>query len=308
MRSNSSPSTLEHLFNELNQRADSSFQVLQRQQQKIAQLTQTGVALRDENQRLQSTCNRLDQSLQEIRAELASVQEASLQAAIAQTQAEAEQQQQESSSTETAALTAENEKLKAELADALANNAQLEQRLSDVQQQLTALAAEPVAEPEPVIEPEPESVIEPQPEPVAELEPEPAATTESGTEKFDAKGILAQWRKRYPKAFSAVTVLPLKIGIHEDLAAGETLPDHWIRRALASYVRSPRYLRVLKTGAVRMDLAGNNAGFVSADEAEHAQQQLDTVRVQRLEKEKAVRQKAEKKRMSSKLEQLLNKK
>jgi len=59
---------------------------------------------------------------------------------------------------------------------------------------------------------------------------------------------------------------------------------------------------------VRMDLTGNNAGFVTEEEAEHAKEQLETIRQQRLDKEKKVREKEEKKRLNSKLSQLLTKK
>lgn len=124
-------------------------------------------------------------------------------------------------------------------------------------------------------------------------------------DKFSAKEILDQWCQRYPKAFSIPCLQPLKVGIHEDLARHESIPDHWIRRALASYVRSPRYLRLLKAGAVRLDLEGNNAGFIGEQEAHHAQEQLEEIRQQRLEKERVMREKDEARRMNSKLEQLV---
>lgn len=123
--------------------------------------------------------------------------------------------------------------------------------------------------------------------------------------RFSAKEILDQWCQRYPKAFSVPCLQPLKIGIHEDLVKLEAIPDHWVRRALASYVRSPRYLRLLKAGAVRLDLKGNNAGFISEDEAHHAEEQLEEIRQQRLEKERKLREKDEARRMNSKLEQLV---
>lgn len=139
---------------------------------------------------------------------------------------------------------------------------------------------------------------------VTELGDQPA--TEGGVQdKFSAKDILMQWSERYPQAFSRSVVQPLKIGIHEDLAANESLPDHWIRRALASYVRQPRYLRTIKSGAVRTDLVGGNAGFVTAEEAQHAKAQLDAIRQQRQQKEQALKEKQEVKRLQSKLAQLV---
>ncbi|OPX54277.1 hypothetical protein BTE48_15165 [Oceanospirillum multiglobuliferum] len=126
-------------------------------------------------------------------------------------------------------------------------------------------------------------------------------------DKFSAKEILVQWSERYPNAFSKMTVQPLKIGIHEDLSEKEILPDHWIRRALASYVRQPRYLRTIKSGAVRLDLTGSNAGFVTAEEAQHAKAQLEEIRKQRQQKEQQLKEKQEAKRLQSKLALLIGK-
>jgi sRNA-binding protein len=64
---------------------------------------------------------------------------------------------------------------------------------------------------------------------------------------------------------------PLKVGIHEDIAA--ELPDaspRDISLFLLCYTRQRRYHRALKEGASRLDLSGQPDGAVSATEAEHA--------------------------------------
>jgi ProP effector len=64
---------------------------------------------------------------------------------------------------------------------------------------------------------------------------------------------------------------PLKVGIHEDIAA--ELPDATPRDIalfLGVYTKQRRYHRALKEGAPRLDLSGQPAGEVSASEAEHA--------------------------------------
>jgi len=330
MRSNPSSSTLEDLFNELNERAESSFQVLEDHQKQIAELTQAKAMIKEENQRLQEKCNSLNRLLAQTQAELKAIEQYAPDS-IAANPADS-------------VLQAENAQLKSELAAAQASNQGLEQRLNDVQQRLKALADESSQANSEVILTLLRETLDPAdwPKDGKKEDRQEGGNVSAGTienrdgeseeahdntalEKFDAKEILAQWSKHYPKAFSTVSIQPLKIGIHEDLASihenlihkslthegltiAEPLPDHWIRRALAGYVKSPRYLRVLKAGAVRMDLAGNNAGFVTEEEARHAKEQLEIVRHQRLEKEKAVREKEEKKRLNSKLSQLLNKK
>jgi len=123
---------------------------------------------------------------------------------------------------------------------------------------------------------------------------------------------LEHWVKSYPRAFMPGQPQPLKIGIHEDLHAAEGGEQKKIRRALAGYVKLPRYLRCLKAGAVRLDLQGGNAGFVTEQEAQFAQEQLEQWEEQKKEKEGRRKQqeieqkkRAEEERMQSKLSQLL---
>lgn len=123
---------------------------------------------------------------------------------------------------------------------------------------------------------------------------------------------LDHWVSKYPRAFMPGQPQPLKIGIHEDLLAAEGGDQKKIRRALAGYVKLPRYLRCLKAGAVRLNLEGANAGFVTEQEAEFARNQLESWEMQKKQKEQQRREqeqeskkRAEENRMNSKLQQLV---
>lgn len=145
-----------------------------------------------------------------------------------------------------------------------------------------------------------------------EKKPSVSAETSAALESLSSQKRLEHWVKTFPKAFMPGQPQPLKIGIHEDLEAVEGGDQKKIRRALAGYVKLPRYLRSLKTGAVRLDLQGGNAGFVTQQEAEFAQQQLEQWEQQKEQKEARRRQqdaeqkkRAEEERLKSKLGQLV---
>lgn len=113
----------------------------------------------------------------------------------------------------------------------------------------------------------------------------------------------------YPKAFNGASPKPLKIGIQEDLVADDKVSRGKIKRALATYVRSPRYLQSLVEGAERVDLNGEAAGAVTEGEAEHAKSKLAEYKQRRVERQKeqrkAAREAEKEQRISSKLEQLV---
>jgi ProP effector len=67
---------------------------------------------------------------------------------------------------------------------------------------------------------------------------------------------------------------PLKLGIHHDLLALDC-DAKTLRAALGKYTNNPGYLRNCQTGTPRIDLNGDVAGEVTADEAAHAKAQLD---------------------------------
>jgi len=115
--------------------------------------------------------------------------------------------------------------------------------------------------------------------------------------------LLAQWYKRYPKAFFKGHTRPLKTGIHLDLCAIEPWPEKLVRRALACYVHLPRYMKSVREGTQRVDLAGEDCEVVTDEEAKHAKQQLEAL--QKKQKVRETQQRSEK--LDRKLGELLAK-
>jgi sRNA-binding protein len=82
----------------------------------------------------------------------------------------------------------------------------------------------------------------------------------------------------FPKAFFPLgrNCRPLRVGLFDELDAG--LPPEIdrirLRLFLSIYTRQPRYLQALVPGAARIDLNGNPAGRVSANEAASAKRRL----------------------------------
>ncbi len=143
-----------------------------------------------------------------------------------------------------------------------------------------------------------------------------AANKNSATplDKLKPEARLAHWVKTYPQVFMPHQPQPLKIGIHDDLHTQEGGDLKKIHRALACYVKVPRYLRCLKTGSVRLNLQGHNAGFVSQTEADFAanklaelleQKQLKRQQQNKLRSAKKAQQ--QEKRLQTKLNSLVNK-
>ncbi|MFO8047208.1 MAG: ProQ/FINO family protein [Halomonas sp.] len=95
------------------------------------------------------------------------------------------------------------------------------------------------------------------------------------------QALLGEWYRRYGAAFFKGHTRPLKVGIHEELAALEPWPEKLVRRALACYVNLPRYLKAVREGAERIDLDGKPAGAVDAKAAEHARKKLDRLQAER---------------------------
>lgn len=77
----------------------------------------------------------------------------------------------------------------------------------------------------------------------------------------------------YPACFDWTAPRPLKLGIHRDLiAAGH--PSRVVRAALGVYCSRRAYLKTLRAGVPRLDLQGQPAGAVTADEAAEARARL----------------------------------
>jgi len=123
---------------------------------------------------------------------------------------------------------------------------------------------------------------------------------------------LAMLIETYPKTFSRTNIRPLKLGIQDDLVGDEKIAKNKIKRALASYVRSPNYFRAMKLDADRIDLGGESAGKVTETEAEYAKTQLKEFHQRRREsqrvQEKEKKDQEQQERISNKLEMLLTKK
>ncbi|GLR63642.1 ProQ/FINO family protein [Marinospirillum insulare] len=133
----------------------------------------------------------------------------------------------------------------------------------------------------------------------------PSAASE--LDKLNPQQRLQHWIKTYPRAFMPGQPQPLKIGIHEELLAVEGGDMKKIRRALASYVKVPRYLRCMKTGAVRLDLKGNNAGFVTQEEAEFASEHLQKLEDSKKQRDLLKKQQDKERQENLKASRLQNK-
>ena len=69
-------------------------------------------------------------------------------------------------------------------------------------------------------------------------------------------------------------VRPVKLGIKDELCAQSTISRGRISAALRFYCHTVPYLTASTEGAVRIDLAGDSAGTVTATEAQHAMEEL----------------------------------
>ena len=88
---------------------------------------------------------------------------------------------------------------------------------------------------------------------------------------------LQSWLTReYPKTFNLDAPVPLKIGIHLDLAARHPdLDPATLKRALKRHCERRRYqLALAREGAVRLDLDGNLAGEVTAEQQKVARRKV----------------------------------
>lgn len=85
--------------------------------------------------------------------------------------------------------------------------------------------------------------------------------------------------QKYPKCFFLEgPVKPLKIGIFQDIAQelgeSEVVSKRLLRTSLRHYTSSWRYLSAVKEGAVRVNLAGEDAEVIEKEHADHAATQL----------------------------------
>jgi sRNA-binding protein len=117
-----------------------------------------------------------------------------------------------------------------------------------------------------------------------------------------SKAAIAHLAAAFPQAFftDAARRRPLRIGIANDIAPkldGALRPKD-LHRALGHYANSIGYLRSFKVGAARINLAGNEAGIVTAEEADHAHGKLAAVLARRT-KQKAAAPEADRKQQTA---------
>lgn len=96
----------------------------------------------------------------------------------------------------------------------------------------------------------------------------------SANELFQLRTVMVM---TYPQCFVGKDGIkkPLKVGIYKDLIgqAREQFPDLSLRHIkgfLRDYCSGPSYHSCMRRGAARVDLSGNFAGFVDADQEAHS--------------------------------------
>lgn len=91
-----------------------------------------------------------------------------------------------------------------------------------------------------------------------------------------ALSVIARLAEAYPNTFSVYEPRrrPLKGVIGNDLVAAGTFTSRELGAALGLYCSSRGYLRALRPGAARIDLAGTPAGVVTPAEAQIAAERL----------------------------------
>jgi sRNA-binding protein len=90
------------------------------------------------------------------------------------------------------------------------------------------------------------------------------------------KAAISELMVAFPAAFTLdpMLVRPVKLGIKDELCAQSTISRGRISAALRLYCHTVPYLTASTEGAVRIDLAGDSAGTVTATEAQHAMEEL----------------------------------
>jgi ProP effector len=102
---------------------------------------------------------------------------------------------------------------------------------------------------------------------------------ETEIKRTSTKDIIAYLTEKFPQCFSIKgPVKPLKIGIFQDLAErlkdDETVSKTRLRQALRHYTSSWRYLKVIKVGAFRIDIDGQNVSEIDDEQAKYASKAL----------------------------------
>ncbi|MCF4009738.1 RNA chaperone ProQ [Rheinheimera sp. UJ63] len=128
--------------------------------------------------------------------------------------------------------------------------------------------------------------------PPAELVEATDLPTAEHAKLANVKDVLAYLVSEFPLCFAAdQQVKPLKVGIFQDLAArlaaDSPVSKTQLRQALRVYTLSWRYLESVKEGVSRVDLDGQAAERIDAQQAEHAAKLLAESKQKAAEKRKA---------------------
>lgn len=85
--------------------------------------------------------------------------------------------------------------------------------------------------------------------------------------------------EKFPNCFApkGAPKKPLKVGIYHDIRKALGLPAKWLGLALRDYTGGPLYLKAMTEHATRFDLDGNDAGWVTAQDAVNAEQRLEKI-------------------------------
>lgn len=150
------------------------------------------------------------------------------------------------------------------------------EQLAELKKQLAKQAKAKPAARAPKVAPVAESKTAPKQGPRPEAKARRAAPPVNAKPVDPVVRTIGKLQKRFPNAFpkNPAPKLPLKVGIFEDLAAHATelaLSEAELRDAIKTWCRGSRYWACLVEGAARVDLAGGEAGSVSATEAAGAQ-------------------------------------
>ena len=90
--------------------------------------------------------------------------------------------------------------------------------------------------------------------------------------------VITYLQANFPKAFLKQRLLPLKVGIGQDLVdfgVKNNIPElshRRIKKVLRFYTRCPDYIKSCSEGAIRVDLDGNPAGTITAEDAQFIQE------------------------------------
>jgi ProP effector len=121
-----------------------------------------------------------------------------------------------------------------------------------------------------------------------------------------AAAAIALLAELYPNCFSIYEERrrPLKLEIHLDIqtALGSSITLAEVHNALGSYCSNQAYLSHLRKGAPRLDLNGERAGAVTADEAAHGREMLAHIRTK--QKNRAAAAKAQAKAVAPPIKRL----